>query len=543
MPLQPVVSRGRPTRTVATARANASVPVVAPVGGLNFRDAFMTMSPSDATVLTNVIARANGLELRGGWVEYATNVTSGSDSKVRTIMVYHATTSGGDRIFAAVGTKVYNVTSGGTSPPVAFTSSNADGYWSAVQFSNSSGTFLCAGSQGGYWTYDPSAGWVDRTANLTGRPSDKITGIYAWKKRLWFTFDANTRAYYLPLEAIQGTLTAFDFGPQMQHGGGEIAAMATFTQDGGLNINDYLVVFGREGDVIIYEGYDPSNAANFQLVGAWYVGRFPRGTEFCTKVGSDLYALSENGIVPMSLLVGGRWTEDVLNNPVTGKIQNALGPVVVSTRGLLTERWQVTTLPSLGVLLLKEPVGQSGVQRQWIMNLTTGAWSTFEGVPILHMNMLRGRPVFGTADGRVCFGLTNDEDTDGELLDGTAGSPIDGEIQGAFYDFGQPGLLKHFQLARTIFNATDAPSVAIRMNTEFSFASVASSPQYVTPLGAQWDQGLWDQALWAGSANTYEAWSGLSGIGYYGALRVRLRSIPGTLYTGAIVNLQAGGPI
>lgn len=545
MPLQELRAREKPRRGNATVRNNGLVAVTAPIGGLNYRDTFTTMPPNDATVLRNVICRANGVELRGGWKEYATGIADGTVKEINCVAPFHGAKTSEDKLFAFCGSKIFDVTDGPADPAPMATTGAAGSEWKTIQFLNFGGSYLCAvNNGGGYWTYDKVNGWVNRTSLLTGGPSNSsaITSIGVWKKRLWFTFDGDSRAYYLPIENIQGALSPFDFGPQMRHGGA-LVGIDTFTLDGGVSIEDYLVAFGAQGDVVVYAGYDPADANNFRLVGSWKIGRFPRRPEFWTKYGSDIYVICEQGIVPLSMLIGGRWTDSVINNPVTGKIQNALNASVSATLSSLAGAWQILVVPGIDVLMLKAPVSTSGIYTQWAMNNATGAWSTFEGIPIHYATVWRGKFVFSTNDGRVCFGLSADESRDAMPRTGTGGALIEGNIQGAFLDYGSPGNLKSFQLARTIFLSEDAPAVSVRMNTQFNFEGIPGSPQYAPPSSAQWDISFWDMARWAGSLNTFEAWSGLAGIGYYGALRVAMRGSPGTLYTNALVNAQVGGPM
>jgi hypothetical protein len=545
MPLQPIVKPRGHSRKVATARNNAMMPVPTPLGGLNFRDTYMTMPATDATVLQNVICRANGVELRGGWREHVTGLSVGDSTTVNAVAAYAAANPIDDRLFAFVADRIFDATNSADNPSPMQTVTGASADWNFVQFQNGNVNYLCAVNRGGgYWTYDSTNGWVNRTSNLTSGPPNitQITSIAVWKKRLWFTFSGRSTAYYLPLDSVQGALSPFDFGAQLKHGG-EIVGIDTFTQDGGLDITDNMVVFGSEGDIIVYGGYDPSNAANFQLIGAWKVGRFPKGSNFWRKVGTDIYAVCDQGLVSLSMLVGGRWTDSVISNPITGKIAPAIGPAVTWNRGNGADTWQIHHFAPLDILIVKEPKTVDGYWRQWVMNVSTAAWSTFDGVPILSSTIWRSQFVFGTDDGRVCFAFTEDEETDGETRLGVAGGTIEGDIQGAFYDYGQPGVLKCFQLVRTIINATDTPNVAIRLNTQFTFDTISGSPGYVPPSGAKWDQSQWNQANWAGSSNTFEAWTGLSGVGYYGALRVGLRGLPRTKYAGSIINIQPGGPM
>lgn len=538
--LLPAVRTRIPTRRGYPAANARLFPVPAPVGGLNFRDPFNMMPPVDGTVLSNVICRANGVEVRGGWREWALNIVDGTDEEVHTLFPYNSENPADDRLFAGVGGKIYDVTSSTSTPSVAVSPSGASGPWQVIQFQNAAGNFLCAVNNGaGFYTYDPVGGWVKRT--LTGGPSavDNITSIASIKERLWFTFAGSTKAYYLGIGAISGALSDFEFGPLLTHGG-YLAGVTSWTRDGGVSIDDFTVAIGSMGDIAIYAGYDPSSASTWELVGKWHIGAVPKGHRFWAQMGADVYILSLQGLVPVSSLVGGKFRQGNLLESITSKIQPALNVAITSTRNV--EGWEVRALPQLDILMLKQPVSSTGIWTQWIMNATTGAWSTFDGPPMNTGVNWRERWYFGTQDGRVARGICcKVADTDGMLIDNTPGLPVEASIQGAFIDFGTPGLLKRFSQARVIILSPDTPTVGVQMNTQFKFEGLPGSPSYVPPSGARWDVAFWNQDRWTGSNNTFEAWVGLTGIGYYGALRLVIRAMPETIYTASHVLATPGG--
>lgn len=528
MPLIPLAMYKTPRRA-AQARNHQVAALLAPTKGLNYRDSFITLDPKDAVVLNNFVARPTGVQLRGGYQKHVT----GLGGAVSSLMPYLAQDPLDSKLFAAVGADIFDVTVAAEDPAPEETTTSVDGVWSSLMFSAPTMNFMCMTSpSGGYWTYDAAGGWVDRAAAVTGF-SGTFGTIAAWKKRLWFGANGTAKVYYLAPNAIQGAATELDLGPLMQHGG-SIVAMVNWTMNAGLDIDDYLVFFGSQGDVIVYQGTDPDDPATFALKGIWYTGRPPIGDRFFTEYGGELFILTELGLLPLSKMVNGQVanTYNVLSAPIAP----VLSPLI--SRLIDNPIWELNLIEDNDVLMVKVP-RENNDYTQYVMFIQTGAWSTFSGMPINCSKTFNGELYFGDEDGNVQFGLSVKRD--GMNLDGTGGSAIVGQCQGGFNSFGSPANYKIFGMARPILVAANAPAVQAQMNIEFNFNPIYSSPSFNSANGAHWDEGNWDEASWAGSMNTYAAWVGVQNMGYYGSLRLSVKGDPGTLYVSSTVMYQTGG--
>ena len=100
--------------------------------------------------------------------------------------------------------------------------------------------------------------------------------------------------------------------------------------------------------------------------------------------------------------------------------------------------------------------------------------------------------------------------------------------------------LKKFGMVRPSFIATAAPAIKLQVNTQFQLSSVGGSPFFNVDSGAIWDVSLWNSSTWVGN-NTYQAWAGTTGLGYYGSLRMKVRGLPLTLFTACNVMTELGG--
>lgn len=532
MPLVPLKSWKTPYRAAAAQTAQLSV-IPAPTGGLNYRDPIAAMSPADALVLTNFIPRQQGIELRKGWQVYADSPLDPVEP-VESVFSYKAPSNDDDKIFVAVGEDIYDVTDGGA-PTVAVTGTGStNGEWWTTQFANSSGNYLLAVSPGaGYWTYDTINGWVNRTASVTGMTT-AVRTVAVWKRRVWFTFqDSSDVAYMDTVDAIAGSITTFPMGSILRNGG-YVSAMFNWTIDAGFSVDDFLVVVGTEGDVGVWEGTDPTSVATFGLKGAWYVGPVPRHGRYFTPFGGDVMIVSELGLVPMSKLITGQYSEDQQIGPAS-KIQSVFAPLV---RKLLNEKYfDVFVVPSSEVLVIKLPA-DGGTYRQFAMNVVTGAWCQFFGIPMRSAAIIGGQLYFGTSDGLTCKGLYGDRDS--VDIVGAGGNYVEGEVQTSFQNFGTPAQQKKFGLTRPIFLSTSAPAVKLQINTQFQTTPVGGSPFFDGGDNGIWDESVWNNASWVGT-NTYQGWIGVSGLGYYGSLRMKVRGQPATVFTSAHISTEVGG--
>ena len=532
MPLVPLKPWKAPFKAASAQTAQLSV-IPAPTGGLNYRDPIAAMSPADALVLTNFIPRQQGIELRKGYQTFAESPLLPTEP-VESVFNYKAANNDDDKIFTAVGGNIYDVTAGGT-PVVAVTGTGStDDEWWTTQFSNAAGNFLLAVSPGaGYWTYDSVNGWVNRTATVTGMTT-AVRTVAVWKRRVWFTFqDSSQVAYMDNVDAITGTITTFPMGSILRNGG-YVSALFNWTIDAGFSVDDFLVAVGTEGDVGVWEGTDPTSASTFGLKGAWYVGPVPRHGRYFTPFGGDVMIVSELGLVPMSRLISGQYTQDQQIGPAS-KIQSVFAPLV---RKLLNDKYfDVFVVPSSEVLVIKLPP-DGGTYRQFAMNVTTGAWCQFVGMPMRSATVVGGQLYFGTEDGLTCKGLFGDKDGADELAAG--GNYVEGEVQTSFQNFGTPAQQKKFGLVRPIFLSTAAPSVKLQINTQFQLTPVGGSPFFTGTDNGEWDVGLWNTATWVGQG-TYQAWAGATGLGYYGSLRMKVRGLPTTVFTSAHLSTEIGG--
>jgi len=526
----------QPIRTASQQQVRYPVPV----GGLNFRASLLNGAPTDAIVLDNFIARPFGLEIRRGW-RYWIPEANRFPNEVKTIIPFVGKASANSRLFCSTSISaglVYNITTQNAPPVLSLTPSTtpvSPGEWYHTMYSTPGGNFLCMVCAGaGYYVYSSAGSWVEY---VTGSGAGKIefpagdttttkqfTFCWVWKNRLWFLKDDSSTAYYLPVSSISGKVAPFDLGPQMIHGGA-LNFATSWTYDSGKGMDDGLIFASNEGDVMVYEGTDPSSAADFSLKGTWYVGRFPVGRRCFTAQGGDVLILTEYGLLKMSDLVSGRIAQAGLgggDDPLY-KLNPRLARLI--TRAVSEYYWFLLPYPTEELLIVGAPfVNQvSGLRQSFVMNAIMNSWSTTTNLDMLCGELYFGQLICGTRTGEVIqpfYGYADKVSADG--LD--PGSSVIARLQTSYQGFGDD-LMNKRALRIKLYGMTDGtPTVAVKLIPEYNVNDTVSVSGPVTdPLGA-WDTGLWDQALWAGTQIPLRRWLGVSGYGKRLSMLMAIRS-------------------
>jgi hypothetical protein len=553
MPLQPVRATYRNApRLSAQTRTHQYAILPAPIKGLDATQPLVAQDPRAANILDNFTVRRSGIELRPGWKRWVTNLGGAGAlaNKVVSLMTYFHPNPALSKIFAACDDgNIYDVTAAqaeGFVPPVmvAIPGQISPGQFSWTNFSTTAINYLCiCAAGGGYWTYDAAGGWVNRTPTINPAPAAAAAPnwdfVMVWKNRLWFIQNATQDAWYLATNAITGTAANFDFGPLFVHGG-QLEAMASYTVDAGDGIDDKLIIAGSGGDLLIYEGTDPSAAATFRIAGRWYVGKPPAGRRWMSKYGGDLAMVTPQGIEFVSRLMQGRSALDPegLGDDAATRYNEVIGAEVRATDG--QSFWNLTYFPEEQFMLVTTPYNNAQASHQHVFSVIPRAWSRFLAIPMVCAETLNGALYFGTLDGKV--GKLFAAPTDDELSTGAPGVSVQGRAQTSFVAPGNDLMaLKRPLLVMPMFIAVDTPQVKLQINTEWSASAPPGTPAYVPTVQAMWDVAKWDQALWTGGAFTFTGWVGVLGLGVYMSLSFTLTGSARTLFTSWKIVFEPGG--
>jgi hypothetical protein len=527
--------------------------VPSPIGGLNARDPINAMPESDAYSLINWIPTPVGLQTRAGYMEWTTGLSAevesvfhyfASNTTISSALNYNTypTTLPG-KVFAATKNNIYEITNKGAigASALALSGGLLAGAFNTHNFSNAGGDWLIMNSEtDGYFTYNNTTFY----RVVAGAGPTQIAGVdpnnlvfnLPFKGRLWFVERNSTKLWYLPTGAIYGTAVALDVGAFLKHGG-SISFIANWTIDAGTGVDDFLVIVGENGDVLIYQGTDPSSATTWKLQGQWSIGEIPKGRKAFVQYGGDLLLLSTGGLFPVSYITrGGASLLQATDKEYTSKIQRMISADLGAYFNVWG--WSVDFCYRDDLIIVTVPDNSSSTNKQYVMNTITNQWAVFNGIPIRCSTLASGFYIFGTISAGVKLGNFGGTDN----ADGNAanGNPITGFILPAFTYFGT-GAYKHFLMVRPTFISVNAPAVALQMNIDFNTNAPTQAAAYSPALSSKWDSALWDSGVWGGAPNLYANWYSVSGGGYAASLGITTTTNELTVLASIDYMFETGG--
>lgn len=489
----------------------------APVRGLNYRESLAAMKPTDALVLDNIICRAGFLEVRKG----RTTMATGLPAVPQTLFPYSAT-AGAQKLFAAAGAGIYDVTSAGAVGAAVVTGLTSS-YWNQTQVSNTGGNYLIAvNGQDAGQIYDGST-WA--ALGFTGLATTSMTQVGVFKRRVWVVEKNSFNAWYGGTDAITGVLTAFLFAGMFKRGG-RLQAILNWTIDGGSGSDDYLLAVTSMGEVAVYRGTDPSAAATFAHIGTYFVGP-PVGERFWCQYGGDVLMMTAEGLFPFSKYLQSQTVNK--STALTDRIQQLIS-ADISAYGS-TQGWEIHVFFDDNFLLLQVPAGAEAVRYQYAMSTITGAWSRFI-IPSTTW-MVRNNTLF-MGSGTSTYNAWNSG--------ADVGEPIQAIIVPAFSYFGSPTRQKMFGMGRLLIKSDNPPQFLTKLLRDFDlsyyFPTLAANP----PAGNLWDVAIWDATLWGTVATYSRNWYSLAGLGYAATQAIYLISYGTTTQLVTIdYTFQSGG--
>jgi hypothetical protein len=346
--------------------------------------------------------------------------------------------------------------------------------------------------------------------SITGVDSASFVNINLFKNRLWFVQEDSLKAWYLDPLSIGGAATALNLSG-IAGTGGFLQAMGTWTLDAGQGADDYAVFVTSMGQVIIYNGTDPSVAETWLMKGVWQFGQtFNRRCFF--KWAGDLLLITQDGLVPLSAAVQSTRLDPRIN--LTDKIYYAVSQA--ATNYYDNFGWQINYFASENMLIMNVPIS-TGTQ-QFVMHTITKAWGQFTGIEASCWEVHGKEGMYFGGDGYVgnFYNATSDN-----------GTNINANCQQAYSYFDSRGTLKRFTMVRPIIITDNAlPTVLCGISTDFDPVSpngaVTFNPALI-PIG-EWDSAIWDYNLWGGGVNINKQWQGVTGIGYAGGVNLSVAS-------------------
>jgi hypothetical protein len=368
----------------------------------------------------------------------------------------------------------------------AYTPTTPNAVWDFVNVTTAGGAFLIGVN--GTDTPIKYDGSVWSNPSYTGPPDQtKLTSVMAYKSRLYFTYKDSLSFWYGGVNAIAGALSEFPLAVLCSKGGYLVGIM-NWTYATTLSVTERIAMVTSEGQVVVYEGYDPSNSAYWSLVGVFDLPK-PLSRRCLVKLGGDVGILTENGLIMMAGAL--RSATPGISTSLTDKIRLAYHDFVEKYKA--NSGWELTYHISEGALFINVPQGissgRSNLSSQLVLNTVSSGWCLFSGWNPTTIRSFGGHLYYANGNKiyRAWYGQSD------------AGAVINCRAKTAFMYLGSKGKNKNVSLVKPNFTVSSLVSFKLGIDTDFSadnYATSSSFSSFSSGTPTYWDNAYWDTATW-----------------------------------------------
>jgi hypothetical protein len=474
-------------------QVSRNVTMPAPVKGWSSQYSLAEAEPQTAVILDNIFPESDAVRMRRGCTSQATGIGASVDS----VFAYTSQT-GGNKLFAAKSTAIYDVTTAGA-VGAAVVTATTNGKWITEMFATAGGQFLVTvNGADGVRTFDGTT-WVDRTSTITGTSGavNSFSYVTSHQSRLWFVQANSNNLYYLPASSIAGAAALFPITLKM---GGKIAAIATWSTAQAYTLADLFVIISDQGEVLVYQGTDPSSTTTWSLK-VRFVTAPPMSAKCVLPVGGDILILTELGLLPISQIMEID-AAALSDKAMTKNIRRSYADAVQGARGV--SGWCMTSLPQSNMGIVNVPAYGGGPIQQFVLNTVTGAWARFFGWNANCWAYLAGAIYYGDSNGNVFRAEYGGNDN---------GAPISAYMLPAFSHLSARGRLKNVSMVRPIVFSDTTLNFLVGVAADYNIPTVNPVANHGSQNWFTWDVTPWDgPAIWRGSVYEIQ-WEGSANIG------------------------------
>lgn len=514
--------------------AQDSNSIPAPVGGWNTKDSPDFMDVIYARELTNWFPETDRCVTRKGCREHASGMGASVVETVASLMQADGT----ETLICGANSNLYNATTFDTSA-----SSIGSGYsnnrWQHTTFRNL--LWLCNGEDiPVYWdgsslttTTWGSAQWVTSTSYTSGDQVRNDGRVYqatttgtsgatapthtsgsvsdggvTWlflvdtrhfihvaehKNRLYWTEKDSGSFWYGEPNSITGEITEFDASSIFTNGG-NVVGVASISRDTGGGDANQLVIFGSNGEALLYVGSFPGDAD-------WIRTRrvkIPQlqGRRSWERLGSDFFMLTRAGLYAFNEFLAGKpaGTE----TPYSDKINKQLkewGKSYATNYG-----WSVVNFDDEQKLIVNVPK-TSTTSFQVVFNTLTGAGCLYNGINAKSWCVHKNNVYYGGTDGKVYQAEYGYDD----CLE-----PISHILKQAYSYANDRKHHKRFDAVKPLLETTVSTTIDVGLDTDFNNSTkMCEFPLFkeTTNWGSSWG------SSWSAPSAVHNRWEPMQNSG------------------------------
>lgn len=345
---------------------------------------------------------------------------------------------------------------------------------------------------------------------VTGVDTDTFSQVWSFANRMFFVEKDTMKSWYLPVDSIGGAASTFSLAGVFRKGGSLLFG-ATWSLDAGDGLDDKCVFVSTEGEVAVYQGTNPGDAATWGKVGVYNIGK-PLGIKGHIQAGGDLLIATDAGLVSLSQAI----SKDVGALSGTGVTRPIFPSWAASVEEIGTEQWELLKWTEKSMLVVSQPRPSTAFEPECLVtNMETGAWGKYKNWDTKCLALYDGRGFFGALDGNVYEMERGGSDN---------GTPYTCSYVAQFDHLKKPGVQKTASQARAVFSASGQFGYKISVSTDYNVSLPAAPNAAADFVVSVWDSGLWDSALWDGSSRytTTTRWASLGKTGYVHAIQIQV---------------------
>lgn len=507
------------------------IPLGAPLGGWNTRDPIEGMEPTDALLLDNWYPDVAGLLVRKGSQPYY-DVATGLP--VYSLMSFKAGAS--SKFLAASAGNIWDV----STTNMAVTSLKSGLQSDKWQSTNINSKMIMVNGVDPAQRYDGAA---ITAAGFTGTTDSEFIDCGTFHNRIFLWKAAESGFWYGTVNGVTGTVAFFDFS-SVAPDGGNLVTVQPFSYDGGQGINSFTTFLLDTGELLLYQGTDPTNANNWSLIGRYVVG-LPTSRRAICRQGGDIYWTTTEDYRKLSVLIAALAQGTV---PPLSKASGAIRDAVLTGGSLFG--WDAVYYPRGRQLIFNVPE-TDGSFSQHVLNTATNAWCRFRGQNALCWAIHNGIPYFGSAAGIIYQADTGAADIASEVLPAWDVSPWDttpwaSAIYAPITARGQQAwtILENVQykrvaLARPVISSVG--SINFQFGVGFDYIDPTLATATVTqPQTSPWDVSPWDTTPWGGQLKTDINWRVAAGLGSAISIAVNVNSLQQVAWVRTDLRMEQG---
>jgi hypothetical protein len=499
-----------------------------PLKGWNARDPFEAMDPQDAITLDNWYPDYAGCTTREGCRQFAS--TDGVNP-VQTLAVWRRGSQ--SALVAAAGKQLWNVSSGAGGAPIG--SGYAADWWGWANFSGR--LFLANGEDPvqiwegpGAADAAPSGFVIDPASGFNPSYINAMNGVQVIHNRLFFWTGRDAGFWYGPLLGIQGTLSYFPFDMLVPHGGAVIG-IDVLTYDAGTGIAAYTTFFLSTGEMLSYQGTDPTNPANWSLVGIYViaapVGPMAYPHRSVLRYGGDVYIITSSDYAKLSQLLAALLKGTM---PPRSKVSGAVIDAVSKGRDL--PGWQAIYWGFRRRLIFNVPRAD-GAFDQHVYNPALDAWCRYQGMWSYCWQVWGDRLFFGGPRGMVVEHGVGAADQ----VDPAVESPIRAAAQQAWNLFETP-LTKRVSMVRPVVQSLGAANFSFSLGYDYNDPNV-TVPVSQASTRTPWNSSPWGSP-WSSPFSVETQWSTAGGDGSAISVAIAVQALQSMTWVRTDLRIEPG---